>query len=341
MRATGRSRWRLWSAWLAACLAAGPADAITIEVDYGYDTSQFFGVGNPQGPAAGAQARAALEAAAGYFTAILDDSFSPISVPAPFLSGVSDGIVTWQWTSAFNHPSTGNPVSLAGQTLAADEYVVFAGARNLSSTGLSSPGGYSWTTNFSGSFSFAEVAQINSITNAFQDQVERRGESSGFARWGGTVSFDTIPPTPWHFDHSVMPSAGSLDFYSVALHELAHSLGFGASNEWDQWVTGLAFHGPNAQASYGAAVPLADAGHWAGEIASVVFGGSASQAPLMSSVAPNGLRTLFTDLDGAGMTDIGWTIVPEPASAVLLFIVFVARGAAAVRSCGDLRYRQR
>ena len=46
---------------------AVPTCAINIVIDYTYDTNNFFGSGNPQGAAAGAQARAALEAAASYY----------------------------------------------------------------------------------------------------------------------------------------------------------------------------------------------------------------------------------------------------------------------------------
>ncbi len=75
---------RRWT-WLCAalCLVARPAAAITLQVDYTYDTTNFFGGGNPQGATAGMQAKAALESAATYFSNILIDSFSAIQTPAP------------------------------------------------------------------------------------------------------------------------------------------------------------------------------------------------------------------------------------------------------------------
>ncbi|HEY3395481.1 MAG TPA: hypothetical protein VGK58_22460, partial [Lacipirellulaceae bacterium] len=71
-----------------SCVAAATAGAITISVDYRYDTpaqggSNFFGNGNPQGAAGGAQARAALESAASYFSSILNDTFAAIPAPPP------------------------------------------------------------------------------------------------------------------------------------------------------------------------------------------------------------------------------------------------------------------
>ena len=67
---------------LTACLA-GSSHGITITLDYSYDASNFFGSGNPAGAAAGAQAKASLEAAAGYLSGILQDSFDSIATPAP------------------------------------------------------------------------------------------------------------------------------------------------------------------------------------------------------------------------------------------------------------------
>ena len=60
-----------------SCERIVPADsprrrawAVTISIDYRFDTSNFFGAGNPDGPAAGQQAKASLEAAASFFSNI-------------------------------------------------------------------------------------------------------------------------------------------------------------------------------------------------------------------------------------------------------------------------------
>ena len=31
----------------------------------------------------------------------------------------------------------------------------------------------------------------------------------------------------WHFDHTLDPASGKNDFYSVAVHEILHTMGFG------------------------------------------------------------------------------------------------------------------
>ncbi|MEZ6061148.1 MAG: hypothetical protein R3C19_12355 [Planctomycetaceae bacterium] len=44
---------------------------------------------------------------------------------------------------------------------------------------------------------------------------------------GGAITFDTTGVT-WNFDDAA-PGGGESDFFSVAIHELAHLLGFGTS----------------------------------------------------------------------------------------------------------------
>lgn len=48
-------------------LALPQAFSVSVQIDYTYDTANFFGTGNPSGAAAGLQAKNALEAAAGFF----------------------------------------------------------------------------------------------------------------------------------------------------------------------------------------------------------------------------------------------------------------------------------
>jgi hypothetical protein len=311
---------------IAISVAAAPAHAINVVIDYTYDSSGFFGGGNPQGPAAGAQARATLEAAAAFYTNILEDSFSEISLPPLFHSSAFDGIATWEWRRTFRNPATGSLVLAPSGTIAADEYVVFAGARNLTSTGDSVTGGYGWSQTSSGGFSVAEFDQIDSINDAFGRQVKTRGETDGFAAWGGAVSFDSNPTAPWHYNRHLPPMGNVIDFYSVSLHELAHALGIGKSGEWDALRTGLTFSGTHAQASFGGPVPLADADHWADNVMSPILGTETPQLALMTATLATGTRRLLTELDAAGLRDIGWTVaaVPEPATGILSLAPFSA-----------------
>ena len=288
--------------------------AINLELDYTYDTYSFFGAGNPDGAAAGAQAKASLEAAASYFSEILTDTFSSIETPAPFASNSFGGIATWTWNLNFTHPGTGATVSLTDPPVAADEYRIYAGARNLSGNtlGIGGPGGFGWSTGGNGGFfTQSEINQINQITSDFIDDVENREETSGFARWGGVITFDRDSSTNWHYDHQSQPAFGENDLFSVAIHELAHALGFGASDDWNNWISGAYYNGPQAVAEYGGQIPLdcsESCGHWAENTQSVVFGTTTPQEAAMDPDVTRGSRKLFTALDAAAFEDIGWTV---------------------------------
>ena len=305
----------------AICLAAHPASAITIQVDYTYDTGNFFGSGNPSGATAGAQAKAALEAAASFYSTILTDSFSVIQTPPQFNG--SNGHVVWHWKENFNNPTTNSSVVVTDATIAANQYIIYAGARSLSGSeaGFGGPGGFTWSSDPTGLFSPAENNQINATTATFQNQVEHRGQASGFSRWGGVVTFDNDGTTPWFFNHLADPSGNVTDFYSVAIHELAHALGFGEQvappqppAEWQKLVSGTNFFGVNSEnQNSGNAVPLSpDLGHWVAGKTSVVYGTSTSQEALMDPDIQNGTRKKLTELDAAALKDIGWSLGPAP-----------------------------
>lgn len=316
--------WRMKALWAVLCLAARPAAAINLQIDYTYDLpanggSNFFGGGNPQGANGGAQAKAALEAAASFYSTILTDSFTAIQTPAQFHSSQFDGQVTWQWTETFNNPDTNAAVTVTNASIAANQYVIYAGARGLSGStaGIGGPGGFSWSETPTGSFTQQEINQINGINATFQNQVEKRGQASGFSRWGGAITFDNDGTTSWFFDRLGTPSGNVTDFYSVAIHELGHTLGFGASTEWSALVSGSNFTGQNSKNLNGFnPVPLSpDLGHWANGTMSVVYGTSTSQEVVMDPVLLNGTRRRLTALDAAGLQDIGWSLGPGPTNS--------------------------
>ena len=311
---------------ISLSVIAQPAAAINVQINYSYDTTNFFGNGNPQGAIAGAQAKAALEAAASFYSTILTDTFSLIHTPPQFHSSQFDGQVTWQWTENFNNPTTNSATAVTNATIAADQYIIYTGARSLSvgEPGIGGPGGFGWSSNPTGSFTIQDINQISATTTVFQNEVEHRGQASGFARWGGVIAFDNDGSTPWFFNHLATPSGNVTDFYSVAIHELGHSLGFGSSSEWQTLVSGSNFIGANAKAQNGGnAVPLSpDLMHWLAGTTSVVYGTSTSQETAMDPDLQNDTRKQLTALDAAGLKDIGWSLgaVPEPSTAVLMLV---------------------
>ena len=97
------------------------------------------------------------------------------------------------------------------------------------------------------------------------------------------------------------------------LHEIGHILGLGSADSWENLVSGVTsptFLGTAAVAEYGSPVPI-DAesrAHWASGTTSMVFGTDDSQIALMVPSISWSTRRLVTDLDVAGLDDIGWDI---------------------------------
>ncbi len=315
MGSRGQLRFVCLIAVVACC--ADSAVAAIVRIDYSTDTTGFFGAMNPQGK--GAQAKAALDAAAAFYSGILDDTLAAIQTP-PSFHGTLGGSSTWSWKRSFADPATGFQNAQNGLVVPADDYIVYVGARDLPAgeLGRGGPGAGSWTQVVSGSFTSAETSTVAQIQAQFKSAVETRGETSGFARWGGAIAFDNN--TNWHFDHATMPAANEYDFYTVALHELAHTIGFGSSLEWNNYLSGATFVGPQAMAQYFQNGPVPaiatgnDAGHWAAaNTGSIVYGATTSQQSLMSPSLTSGIRRRLTNLDAAALVDVGWEIeLPQP-----------------------------
>lgn len=134
-----------------------------------------------------------------------------------------------------------------------------------------------------------------------------------------------------------------LDAYSTLVHEIGHGLGFSGWRDrttgllpadymstYDQWVfmeEGVPyFGGPHASAVYGGPVPLT--------VGNLMHYGNQFPLPgweLAEDVAlMNGVRNRWAfrrsigDLDLAILQDLGYTLVPEPASQTLLVLAMLA-----------------
>ena len=160
----------------------------------------------------------------------------------------------------------------------------------------------------------------------------------------------------WNFGAGA-PGVGEIDFRSVVTHELGHSLGWSSSfdDDWNDWGLGgygltawdenlvdsagnraqsgtagnpgdfnqtdnpIYFDGANASALYGGAVPIYAPDPYApgSSLSHLADVGFLEDLLMSHSIGSEMLRDV-SDLEWAMMTDMGWNIVPEPATLVLL-----------------------
>lgn len=285
---------------------------ITIQFDYSLDTNNFFG---------DASAKATLEAAGAFFGGILDDTLDAISP-----SGADT------WTISFSHPGTGNNHQIVNKSIAADTLVIYAGGRNIDNAngvlGQADP----WSFAAGGSNSFIDGVINRGEAGITDGNATRLTTETDFAPGGGMIVFDSSES--WHYDadptSTTNPTGGKIDFFSVAIHELAHVLGYGSASggatndgSWTGKVTGGEFTGAFSKASNGNSnVTLGGASHWAEGTTSVRLADGGSQETSLDPSLDTDTRKLFTNLDAMGLRDIGWEIniapVPEPFGFALI-----------------------
>ncbi len=285
---------------LLACAGTlpGVALAFNISFDYGFDSNNFFDT---------QLKKDVLESAASFFESRITDTLDAIT------SGPSGFGFDNTFTAQFANPGTGANESIIALDIPADTLIVYVGGRSLggSTLGQGGPGGFS-----------------ASGTQAYFDTVQTRGEpgvdpngntDTDFAPWGGALTFDTDADANWYFDNDVttdadIPNNGN-DFYSVALHELGHLLGIGTADSWDNKIDANGnFTGAASVAANGGNIPVqAGGGHWAEGTQSVIAGTSTAQEAAMDPSITTGTRKVFTDLDLAGLQDVGWEIQADSA----------------------------
>jgi hypothetical protein len=288
---------------LAVCAYVPPAQAVTVQLDYTYDTG-FFAPGTP--------ARATLVAAAKFYSSVLDDTLAAIPIGPRSFSG-SAGTIDWDWTLNVAHPGGQGTLSLSNATVAENAIMLYAASQTFADNTLAVGSTGTASVNTSGppvsKFNLNERVEILALDSDVDSTILHRGEHSGFVTWGGSISVDR--DTNWHYDYLTPPTPGTVDLYTVLLHELAHTIGFGVSPQWSDLVVNGRFAGATAINLYGDSIPLASGNtHWAGAPGSPVFGGSNFQVALMTTSLTTGIRRHLTELDAAALTDLGWTVVP-------------------------------
>jgi hypothetical protein len=313
--------------------AANTASAVTILVDYSYDTNNFF---NTQAK------RDAMQAAADRYSDIITSSLQGFD--ANYAGGTRD------WRVGFPHPGTGasyqiSTASSAGTdaivgaggaaaneydptfVLPADTWILFAGGR-AGLGGADGIGGTGTGTNFTTTF--------NDPNGPLRRGLGTNLGVNGLPVWGGSIAFDSA--ATWHFDIATAAPAGAKDFYSIALHEVGHALGLNISawTDFTEHVSAGVFQGPNAVAAYNADNGTSATGlnltanlHWQDNTYdSFIFAdGNPNLAGTVGLTAPQDLlmepiadttatikRFELTNVDVGALEDIGWSVVPEPSA---------------------------
>ena len=144
--------------------------------------------------------------------------------------------------------------------------------------------------------------------------LDNDSDNNGLADSAGTLA------SYWHYDHTTAVAATKNDMYSVALHEILHSIGFGTAATWTGLHTGATWNGTNVTAlNGGTAVGLsADQSHVIDSFTSTRISDGATQEVVMDPSLTVGSRKLLTQMDLAFLRDLGYATVPEPSAAFLL-----------------------
>ena len=333
-----------------------PASAINVVFDYSYDlaTDNFFNNN--------AAAKLALEQAGADISAAITSSLSAISPTGTpnvnLITGTSGSTsATADWQYQITNPSTGATENFLSPTVAANEVRIYVGMRELtgSTLGTGGPSGAGASLGFSG-FNGQVQSAVNDLqTKSNQYMGRGSGPTIGTLNSGGVVFGETISYSLsygvgianlwfdndknndgtadanvgdyWHFDHTTSVATGKSDFYSVALHEILHSIGIGASDSWGNNISGTDpkdWTGANVIALRGALggndVISSGGDHIANGLMSWNIYNGAAQEVAMDPDITTGTRKYLTELDLAFLRDIGWSTivaVPEPSRALL------------------------
>lgn len=276
---------------LALIALTQQASALTIKIDYTYDTSNFFDT----------QAKKnAIEAVAKFYGDLIKDNL--LRIDATQFPQAS-------WTANPLNPTTGSTISITNLVVPEDTIIVYVGARILSGStlGVGGPGGWGgsgfqpWFDRIQGRGSAGAAAAAAARTD--------------FAPWGGSIAFDA--DSTWNF--SLTQNQAGFEFVSVALHEMGHVLGIGTADSWTNKISGAVFSGVASTRSNGSAPPVqSGGGHFGGSsLVSDVFGsfgrthGTSRPVLMLASSTDNGSNfDVASDLDLAALIDCGWQISP-------------------------------
>ena len=258
--------------------------AVTFTFDYSLDASGFFS-GD-----ANADRRATLEQVGATLASHLDDTLLEI-IPQKF--SVAD-----TWSAGIIDPATNATQTFDNLVVGEGEIRVYVGSRTLD-PGQLAEGVSGFVSNVTGVQQWIDTVLGRGQAGALGPDALQ----TDFGPFGGSISFD--PSVNWHFGATTDGlEIDEFDFYSTALHELAHVIGFGEANSWNNLVSGGLFTGRLATINFDGTgqPPLNDPGHWQKDLT------DDGQETIMDPDLPNGTRKQLTGLDLAALYDIGWDV---------------------------------
>jgi hypothetical protein len=325
---------------LTLAAAATRTWGVTLTMDYSNDT--FF--------ATHLVAKSTLEKAAmdlgSFLTTALGQTTDTSTGSAPDGSSC-----TFDFKLNYHNPATAanELITVQDASLPANQIKVFVGMRALGvgtlgkggpgDFGLSAGGSSATDSGFTTAVHNAETAgnmnmgrgggpTIDHITNSIGGNsfTINLGSTLGNLSFNNDTNNDGVTDSDatlnsyWQFDYTQPVGSNQYDFYSVALHELTHALGFGTSQSWNNEVISAthSWSGPQAIALLGTGNGVLDSGgsnpngHIASGTISTRLSDGTSQQAVMDPGIFNGQRKTFTRLDLAFMRDIGWQTIAYP-----------------------------
>ncbi|AFZ44157.1 peptidase M10A and M12B matrixin and adamalysin [Halothece sp. PCC 7418] len=253
--------------------------SFNIEFDFRFDTNGFF-----DDPVR----RDALESAGDIWESFIEDDFPDVPAGIEF---------------TITNPENGSDSPLIKLQDPIDDLLIFVGAQSppfgMSGSAIARGG-------FTGGDASGDIFRAR-ITNNFRGT----GPVTNFEPWAGEMSFEPSPTfndgsdVEWFFDSTPETSDdipnGSIDFITVALHEIGHVLGIGTAPIFEEIGAGSLFDGVNSlSVNNGSPIPLTtDLSH--------VQEGFFNNEVLMDPIAPF-TRNLPSQIDLALLSDIGYEI---------------------------------
>jgi hypothetical protein len=328
------------------------AAALHLELDYAYDAAHgnYFATHEP--------ARLALEKAAADVGDLLATPLGAITANT-FTGTQNTAFTTFNWSLSVINPSTGmlDPSPPSPFTRPADTIVVHVGFQafpddrlggakiDQATKTINSSGSTTDRVTATGIAEGASNAMLSRgaapVMGAFIGQIGTVPYSLRYGPLGGSLWFDSDIDNDnapdlgrldeyWHFDTTTPVPAGKRDFYSVALRELVHTLGFGEGTAWAAQAQGTNWKGERAAAFYGndgTGLITSDGQIAQGLGGSSLFDGTWQPAAMSPGLAA-GERRYLTTLDVAFLQDLGYQMVPEPGSLWLAVLGVALLGTA-------------